>query len=147
MRRLFNCEIGLSDHTMGIGVAVASVTMGVSIIEKHMTLRRKDGGVIAIFQWNPMEMKNLVNETERAWRSFGKVSYGATEAEEKSLKYRRSLYIVHDVKAGEVLSTKNLKAIRPGYGLETKYLDQLLGQKVIKDLTKGTPMSWDFIEK
>ena len=147
MRRLFNCEIGLSDHTMGIGVSVASVAMGVSIIEKHMTLSRQDGGVDSDFSMEPNEMNNLVLETERAWHAYGKVSYGATEAEEKSLKYRRSLYIIHDIKAGEVLSTKNLKAIRPGYGLETKYLDQLLGQKVIKDLTKGTPMSWDFIEK
>tara|TARA_B100000886_G_scaffold266042_1_gene190378 strand:- start:4147 stop:5226 length:1080 start_codon:yes stop_codon:yes gene_type:complete len=147
MRRLFNCEMGLSDHTMGIGVSVASVAMGVSVIEKHMTLSRQDGGVDCDFSMEPNEMRNLVIETERAWRSYGKVSYGATEAEKKSLKYRRSLYIVHDMKAGDVLSKENLKAIRPGYGLETKYLDKLLGNKVIKDLTKGTPMSWDFIEK
>ena len=147
MRRLFNCEMGLSDHTMGIGVSVASVAMGVSVIEKHMTLSRQDGGVDSDFSMEPNEMRNLVIETERAWRSYGKVSYGATEAEKKSLKYRRSLYIVHDMKAGEVLSKENLKAIRPGYGLETKYLDELLGNKVIKDLTRGTPMSWDFIEK
>lgn len=147
MRKLFNCEIGLSDHTMGIGVSVASVAMGVSIIEKHMTLSRQDGGVDSNFSMEPDEMSNLVIETERAWHSYGKVSYGATKAEKKSLKYRRSLYIVHDMKEGETLSTKNLRAIRPGYGLETKYLDELLGQKVIKDLTRGTPMNWDFIKK
>ena len=147
MRRLFNCEIGLSDHTMGIGVSVASVAMGVSIIEKHMTLSRQDGGVDSDFSMEPDEMNNLVIETERAWRSYGTVSYGTTEAEKKSLKYRRSLYIIHDMKAGEILSTRNLRAIRPGYGLETKYLDELLGQKVSKDLIRGTPMSWDFIKK
>jgi pseudaminic acid synthase len=147
LRRLFNCEIGLSDHTMGIGVSIASVAMGASIIEKHMTLSRKEGGVDSDFSMEPHEMNNLVIVTERVWRSYGTVSYGATEAEKKSLKYRRSLYITHDMKAGEVLSAKNLRAIRPGYGLETKYLNELLGQKVNRDLIRGTPMNWDFVKK
>ena len=147
MRRLFNCEIGISDHTMGIGVAISSVSLGVSIIEKHMTLSRQDKGVDSGFSMEPHEMNNLVKESNRAWLSYGTISYGATEAEKKSLKYRRSLYITKDLKAGEVLSTENLRAIRPGYGLKTKYLDEILGKKVLKDLTKGTPMSWDFIKK
>ena len=92
-------------------------------------------------------MRNLVEETERAWRAYGSVNYGATKAEEKSLKYRRSLYIAKNITAGEALTSKNLRAVRPGYGLETKYLEELLGQTVVKDVCKGTPMSWDLIKK
>ncbi len=147
MRELFNCEVGLSDHTMGIGVSVASVAMGASVIEKHFTLSRQDGGIDSDFSMEPDEMTHLVTETERAWRAYGSVSYGATKAEKKSLKYRRSLYIAHDIQAGEVLTTKNLRSVRPGYGLKTKYLEELLGQKVVKDVCMGTPMSWDLIKK
>ena len=147
MRKLFNCEVGLSDHTMGIGVSVASVSMGATVIEKHFTLSRKDGGVDSEFSMEPDEMTRLVAETQRAWRAYGVPTYGATKAEEKSLKYRRSLYIVNDIKAGEVLTTKNLKAIRPGFGLETKYLEGLLGKICVKDTYKGTPMSWGLIKK
>ncbi len=147
MRKIFNCEIGLSDHTLGIGVAVASVALGATVIEKHLTLSREDGGVDSDFSMEPNEMRDLVNETERAWRSYGTIRYGATKAEEKSLKYRRSLYITNDMKEGEVLTIKNLRAIRPGYGLETKYLEKLLGQKVTKDVIKGTPMNWSLVKK
>jgi len=146
IQRLFDCEVGLSDHTMGIGVSVASVALGATVIEKHFTLSRKDGGVDSDFSMEPNEMNNLVTETERAWRCYGTVSYGATKAEEKSLKYRRSLYITHDIKAGEALTAKNLRAIRPGYGLETKYLEELLGKTVVKDVSMGTPMDWNFIK-
>lgn len=147
MRKLFNCEVGLSDHTMGIGVAVASVSLGASVIEKHFTISREDGGVDSDFSMEPDEMRQLVVETERAWSAYGTVGYGATKSEEKSVKYRRSLYITNNVKAGEVLTPENLRAIRPGYGLETKYLSDLLGCKVIKDVCIGTPMSWDLIKK
>ena len=147
MRKLFDCEVGLSDHTMGIGVSVASVSMGATVIEKHFTLSRQDGGVDSDFSMEPDEMTRLVSETERAWRAYGSPTYGASKAEEKSLKYRRSLYIAHDIKAGEILTTKNLRAIRPGYGLETKYLDELLGQTLVKDADKGTPMSWNLIKR
>lgn len=147
MQKLFDCEVGLSDHTMGIGVSVASVVLGATVIEKHFTLSRQDGGVDSDFSMEPNEMRNLVKETERAWRSYGTVSYGATKAEEKSLKYRRSLYITHDIKAGDVLTKKNLRAIRPGYGLETKYLEELLGKTVVKDVTMGTPVDWGLIKK
>jgi pseudaminic acid synthase len=147
MRKIFNCEIGLSDHTLGIGVAVASVALGASVIEKHFTLSRQDGGVDSDFSMEPNEMRNLVDETARAWQSYGTIIYGATKAEEKSLKYRRSLYIANDMKEGEIFTIKNLRAVRPGYGLETKHLEKLLGQKITKDATKGTPMNWNLVIK
>ena len=147
MRKLYDCEVGLSDHTLGIGVSVASVVLGATIIEKHLTLKRKDGGVDSIFSMEPNEMKYLVDETKRAWQAFGSIKFGPTKSEEKSLKYRRSLYISKEIKKGEALTSQNIKAIRPGYGMETKYLEDLLGRKVNKDLSAGTPMSWDFLEK
>lgn len=145
LRELFDCEVGLSDHTMGVGVSVASVALGATVIEKHFTLSRADGGVDSTFSMEPAEMSQLVIETERAWQSLGKVSYGATEKEKKSLVYRRSLYIVKDMQAGEVLTTENLRAIRPGLGLPPKYFATLLGKKLSQDVKRGTPMSWDLI--
>jgi N-acetylneuraminate synthase len=130
---------------MGIGAAVASVALGATVIEKHFTLRRSDGGVDAAFSLEPEEMKNLVEETERAWRALGKVSYGAMETEKKSLQYRRSLYVTADMKAGDVFTKENLRSIRPGYGLAPKYSEVLLGKQVKKDVKKGTPASWDLI--
>jgi pseudaminic acid synthase len=145
MRELFGCEVGLSDHTMGVGVSVASVALGATVVEKHFTLNRADGGVDSAFSMEPAEMQQLVQETERAWQALGSVSYGATEAEKKSLVFRRSLYIVKDLKAGEALTTENMRAIRPGYGLSTKYIDNLLGRKVKQDIKRGTPVSWGLI--
>ncbi|MCO1603814.1 pseudaminic acid synthase [Desulfosporosinus nitroreducens] len=145
MRELFECEVGLSDHTMGLGVAVASVALGATIIEKHFTLSRADGGVDSAFSMEPAEMGQLVKETERAWQALGRVAYGATEKEKASLKYRRSLYIVEDMKAGDTLTHDNLKAIRPGLGLPTKYLDVLIGKQLNQDVSKGTPASWDIV--
>lgn len=145
MRDLFGCQVGLSDHTMGVGVAVASVALGATVIEKHFTLRRADGGVDSAFSLEPEELKSLVVETERAWQSLGKVSYGPTEREKASLKFRRSLYIAGDMQAGDVFSKENLRAIRPGLGLAPKYLDVILGRRVAKDIKSGTPLSWDLI--
>lgn len=145
MRELFGCEVGLSDHTMGIGVAVASVALGASVIEKHFTLRRADGGVDSAFSLEPEEFRDLVAETERAWQALGKISYGPSEGEKASLQYRRSLYIAQDMKAGEVLTKDNLRAIRPGLGLPPKYFDMLLGKKVGRDVKRGTPVSWDLL--
>lgn len=142
MRELFGCEVGLSDHTMGIGVSVASVALGATVIEKHFTLNRADGGVDSTFSMEPAEMAQLVVETERAWQALGQVSYGATEAEKKSLVFRRSLYVVQDLKAGDVLTTENVRAIRPGLGLPTKYLEQVLGMKLKQDTKRGTALSW-----
>lgn len=143
MRELFGCEIGLSDHTMGIGVSVASVALGATVIEKHFTLDRADGGVDSTFSMEPDEMAQLVLETGRAWEALGSVSYGPTEAEKKSIQFRRSLYVVQDLKAGDVLTQENVRAIRPGLGLPTKYLEQTLGKAVKSDIRRGTPLSWE----
>jgi pseudaminic acid synthase len=145
MRELFDCEVGLSDHTMGIGVSVASVALGATVIEKHFTLSRADGGVDSTFSMEPDEMTQLVIETKRAWQALGNISYGPTEKEIKSLVYRRSLYITKDLKAGEQLTHENLRAIRPGLGLPPKYLCLLLGKPVNKNIKKGTAMSWDLV--
>ncbi|TYQ25770.1 pseudaminic acid synthase [Pseudanabaena sp. UWO310] len=145
LRNLFDTQVGLSDHTMGIGVAVASVALGATVIEKHFTLSRADGGVDSSFSIEPEEMRQLVIETERAWLSLGKISYGVTESETKSLMYRRSLYIIQDIKKGDMLTSKNLKAIRPGLGLTPKYYDVLLGKIVNQDIKKGTPVSWEIL--
>jgi N-acetylneuraminate synthase len=145
MRELFQCEVGLSDHTMGVGVPVAAVAQGATVIEKHFTLSRADGGVDSTFSLEPEEMKQLVTETKRAWQSLGRVQYGPTEAEKPSMKFRRSLYIAEDMKAGDVLTPKNLRSVRPGMGLSPKYYEQLLGRKVNSDLKKGTPSSWGLI--
>lgn len=145
MRELFGCEVGLSDHTMGVGVSVASVVLGATVIEKHFTLNRVDGGVDSTFSMEPAEMTQLVVETERAWQALGQVNYGATEAEKKSLVFRRSLYVVRDLKAGDVLTTANVRAIRPGLGLPTKYLEMALGKKVSRDVKRGTALAWELI--
>lgn len=145
MRQLFDCQIGLSDHTMGVGVSVASVAFGATVIEKHFTLARADGGVDSTFSLEPAEMAQLVVETERAWQGIGRVHYGATAAEKKSLQFRRSLYLVKDVKAGEVVSPDNVRAIRPGMGLPPKHLDKVLGRRLRQDATRGTPLSWDLL--
>ena len=142
LRELFGCEVGLSDHTMGIGVSVASVALGAAVIEKHFTLKRADGGVDSTFSMEPAEMAQLVMETERAWQSLGQVRYGPTEAEKKSIQFRRSLYVVQDIKAGDVLTRENVRAIRPGLGLPTKYLEQVLGKTVKQDIKRGTAMGW-----
>ena len=142
LRELFGCEVGLSDHTMGLGVSVASVAFGAVVIEKHFTLRRADGGVDSAFSMEPTEMAQLVLETERAWQSLGQITYGQIEAEKCSIQYRRSLYIVHDLKAGDVLSRENVRAIRPGLGLPTKYMDQILGKTIKQDVKRGTALNW-----
>jgi len=146
MRELFGCEVGLSDHTMGIGVSVASVALGATVIEKHFTLRRADGGVDSTFSMEPAEMSQLVLESERAWQALGKVSYGVTEAEKKSIVYRRSLYVVQDIKAGDVLTKENVRAIRPGLGLATKYLDLVLGKAVKRNVLRGTALSFELLD-
>lgn len=146
MRELFGCEVGLSDHTMGIGVSVASVAFGATVIEKHFTLKRAEGGVDSAFSMEPDEMSQLVLESERAWRALGKVSYGATDKEKKSLLFRRSLYIVKDLKAGDTLTTSNVRSIRPGLGLPPKYLDVVLGKVLTQDVKRGTGLNWSLFK-
>ena len=145
LRDLFDCEVGLSDHTMGVGVSVASVALGATVIEKHFTLKRADGGVDSAFSLEPAEMAQLVTESERAWQALGQVRYGATEAEKKSIQFRRSLYVVQDIPAGGVITRQNVRAIRPGFGLPTKYLDLMLGKRVTRAVKRGTPLALDLI--
>lgn len=145
MRELFGVEVGLSDHTMGIGAAVAAVGLGATVIEKHFTTSRAEGGVDAAFSLEPHEMKMLVAETERAWLSLGVVHYGPTNAEKPSLEHRRSLYVTEDLKAGDTITKENVRAIRPGHGLPPKYYDIVLGKTIKKDVKKGTPLSWDIL--
>jgi N-acetylneuraminate synthase len=145
LRELFDCEVGLSDHTMGVGVSVASVALGATVIEKHFTLNRADGGVDSTFSMEPAEMAQLVVESERAWQALGEVSYGASEAEEKSIVFRRSLYVVKDLKAGCILTKENVRAIRPGLGLATKYLEVVVGKRVKRDVLRGTALDWSLI--
>ena len=145
MRDLFSCEVGLSDHTMGIGASVAAVAFGATVIEKHLTLDRATGGVDSTFSLEPGEFKNLVVETERAWQALGTIKYGPTEAEVKGRLRRRSLYICEDLEEGDLLTVANLRRIRPGLGLAPKYYEMLLGRKVKRAVRKGTPVTLELI--
>jgi pseudaminic acid synthase len=145
MQELLECQIGLSDHTMGIGVAVASVALGVTVIEKHFTLSRDEGGVDAAFSMEPNEFQALISESKVAWLARGQVHYGTVDSENSSLS-RRSLYIVQDMQAGDVLTPENLRSIRPGYGLPTRHLEDLLGMRVTQHIERGTRMSWDLVK-
>ncbi len=146
MRQLFDCEVGLSDHTMGIGASVAAVAHGATVIEKHFTLSRIDGGVDSDFSLEPGEMTSLVKETKSAWESIGNVKYGPTDSEKASLKFRRSLYISEDLKKGDKLTRKNVRIIRPGYGISPKNYDIIIGRKIRQDVKKGTALKWDLME-
>jgi pseudaminic acid synthase len=147
MRERFQVQVGLSDHTMGTGVSVASVALGATVIEKHFTLARADGGVDSAFSMEPAEFKALVEESERAFLSLGKVTYGTqSENEEKSKKYRRSIYVSSPVKKGEVFTRDNLKCVRPAFGLSTKHFEGILGKKAKQDLKFGTPLKLEDVE-
>ncbi len=145
LRDLFGCEVGLSDHTLGVGVATASVALGATVVEKHFTLSRAEGGVDSAFSLEPAELAQLVTETERAWQGLGAIAYGPLEVEKKSIQFRRSLYIVKDLPAGAVLTTENVRAIRPGFGLPTKYLGQMLGKTLRVAVKRGTPLDWKLL--
>jgi len=145
MRELFNCPIGLSDHSDGIVVSVCAVALGAVIIEKHFTLSRKNKTPDSFFSIEPQELKELVKNIRIAEKSLGQVHYGTTLEEKKNKVFRRSLFVVKDMKAGETLTTENLRSIRPGYGLSPKYLNVFLGKTVRKNIKKGTPLSWDLI--
>ena len=145
MRQLFNTQVGISDHTMGIGVSVSSVALGATVIEKHFTLSRADGGVDSAFSLEPEEFRLLVQESERAWQALGTITYGATAKEKSSLQYRRSLYFVQDLIVGEKITEHNVRAIRPGYGLPAKYYDIILGKRINQNVKRGTPVDWEHI--
>ncbi|MFY0651233.1 MAG: pseudaminic acid synthase [Cyclobacteriaceae bacterium] len=145
LKELFGCRVGLSDHTMGIGVSVASVALGAEVIEKHFTIRRSDGGVDSEFSMEPHELSALVIESERAFRAIGKVQYGIQKAESKNSMHKRSIYISDDIEPGDVLSQDNLRVIRPADGLPPKFYDLFLGRKINKSIKAGTPLSWDLL--
>jgi pseudaminic acid synthase len=145
LRSLFDVQVGLSDHTLGVGVAIASVALGATVIEKHFTLSRADRGVDAAFSMEPAEMAQLVLEAERATQALGTIKYGPTEAEKASLSYRRSLYIAQDLKAGDVLTPENLRAVRPGFGLSPKYYNVVLGRSVKCHVQQGTSLQWELL--
>ncbi len=145
LRETFGCEVGLSDHTMGCGVAIAAVALGATVIEKHFTLARADGGVDSAFSLEPAEFKMLRAESERAWQGMGQITYGGTAAEAKSKAFRRTLYIARDMKAGDRLDAGNLRIVRPGFGLPPKYYETMLGKRINRDAPAGTPLSWELL--
>jgi pseudaminic acid synthase len=142
---LFDCQVGLSDHTAGIGVSVAAVALGATVIEKHFVLDRSEGGIDSAFSMEPDEFSLLVSECRKAKDALGKVHYGCTDKEIASRIHRRSLYIAKDMQAGDIFTAENLRSVRPGLGLAPKYLPQFLGRKVKQDVTMGTPLSWELI--
>jgi N-acetylneuraminate synthase len=145
MKEAFNCEAGLSDHTMGIGVSVAAVALGASVIEKHFCLSRSEGGVDSAFSMEPHEFKLLVEESERAFLALGVIQYGIQKEELKSLVYKRSIYITKDMRAGDVFTADNMRIIRPGLGLAPKYFEVILGKKINRDVKRGTALTFDLI--
>lgn len=146
MRELFGCQVGLSDHTMGCGASVAAVALGATVVEKHFTLSRADGGVDSAFSMEPAELQQLVIETERAWQSLGQVRYGVQSAAEgRSMTFRRSLYVVQDVASGQPLTLANVRAIRPGFGLSAQFLPHVLGRAARRDIKRGTALNWDLL--
>lgn len=144
--RAFGVNHGLSDHTLGIGVAVAATALGASVIEKHFTLDRAEGGVDSAFSLEPEAFRALVEETTRAAQAMGEIRFGGTEAEQPGRRKRRSLYIGEDMKAGDVLSPRTLRRIRPGMGLAPRHYEALLGRRVGRDVARGTPMTWDLLD-
>ena len=145
LRELFGMDVGLSDHTMGVGVSIGAVTLGAVVVEKHFTTSRADGGVDSSFSLEPLELKMLVEETKRAWQSIGHIKYGPTDAEKPSLDHRRTLYIGKDLQRGDVLTKENVRIIRPGLGLPPKYFELVIGKAVKQDVKKGTALSWELL--
>lgn len=147
MKERFDCLVGLSDHSMGNAVDIAGVTLGACAVEKHMTIRRADGGPDGMFSMEPEEFKEMCDNIRNVEKALGKATYELTEKQLNSKGRSRSLYVVEDMKAGEKFTEKNLKSIRPGFGLHTKYYDELLGKEALCDLKKGTAMKWEYVKK
>ena len=146
IKKFFEVEVGLSDHTLGIGVSLAAIGMGAKVIEKHLTLKRSDGGPDAAFSLEPNEFKNLVEEGNMAFSSLGNSEWSIQNSEKESRRLRRSLYITEDVKAGDKITVSNLRAIRPGEGCSPKFLQDLLGKRYVRNFSMGTPMDLTFCE-
>jgi len=147
MKKLFNCPVGLSDHTLGVGVSIAAVSLGAQVIEKHFALSRKIKTPDSFFSIEPQELEELVKNIRLSEKAMGKVSYGLTKEERKSKKYRRSLFAVKDIKRNELITEENVKSIRPSNGLPPKYLKDVLGKKAKRNISRATPLSWSFLEK
>lgn len=145
LSRDFDCPIGLSDHSMGIEVAVAAVALGATIIEKHMTLARADGGPDAEFSLEPHEFAELVRGARNAFAALGAPEHGRAASEQGNVAYRRSLYVVRDIAAGELFTDQNVRSIRPGYGLAPKLLPAVIGRRAARDIARGTPLALDLI--
>ena len=146
LRDLHDCQVGLSDHTMGFGVACAAISYGATIIEKHLTLDRSEDGVDSGFSMEPDEFSMLVSEVHKAWEAKGEIFFGETESEKNSRKRRRSLYFSEDISSGEILSARHIKRVRPGYGLEPKHFDEIIGKKLKRSVKMGQPITWNDIE-
>ncbi len=145
MRELFKCPVGFSDHSLGIGASICAAALGACMVEKHFTLSRKTETPDSFFSIEPDELKELVDNIRIAEKALGKVHYGLTDEEKSSKIFRRSLFVVKDVKAGDKVNSENLKSIRPGYGLTPKYLKEIIGQVFSKDVQRGTPFSKDMV--
>ena len=146
MHKTFNVITGLSDHTMGTAVSVGAVALGAKIIEKHLTLRRSDGGADSKFSMEPEEFKEMVDNIRIVEKAWGNVNYDLTEKQKKSREHSRSLFVVKDIKTGEEFTHENVKSIRPGFGLQTKHINNIIGKKASTNIKKGTPMEWKLIK-
>ena len=146
MRSEFACEIGISDHTLGIGVSVAAVALGACIIEKHITLDRNDGAVDSAFSMTPEDIGALVAGARAAWESVGRITYGPSMADAPSLKYRRSLYFVEALREGDVIQTTSVRSLRPGFGLAPKHLGEVIGRRVNRSVAPGTRVEWSLLQ-
>jgi pseudaminic acid synthase len=145
LAQAFDCRVGLSDHTLGSAVAIAAVAVGAKVVEKHFTLSRSDGGPDSAFSMEPEEFKQMARDIRSAEKALGHVSYALTEKEKESVVFRRSLFVVKDVKQGELFTQNNVRNIRPGYGLHTRYLTQVTGRRAKRDIAAGTPLRWDLL--
>jgi N-acetylneuraminate synthase len=145
MKEQFNCPVGLSDHSLGIGASVCAVALGADVIEKHFTLSRQDNTLDSFFSIEPAELKSLVENIRVAEKAIGSVHYGITGDEERNRVFRRSLFVVEDIKAGQKFSEDNVRSIRPGYGLAPKFIDEVIGKTAGRDIDKGTPFSWELV--
>ena len=145
MAQVFDCITGLSDHSMGTAAAVASVALGAKMVEKHLTLSREDGGPDGAFSMEPDEFKKMVDEIRIVEKALGKVTYELTEKQKRSREDGRSLFVVKNMKEGEIFTEENVRSIRPAFGLHTMYLDEIMGKRARTDISKGTPLDWKLI--
>ena len=145
LRETFEVEVGLSDHTLGIAVPVAAVGLGACVIEKHLTLSRAEGGPDATFSLEPREFRQMVDAVQCAWQALGRVHYGAGVVEQVNQRFRKSVFVVQDIAAGERFTVENLRVIRPGNGLHPRHYEELLGKTARCAIARGTPMAWDLV--